>query len=145
IEYRRQHGAAADWRESLASGRPAVMYFWYRQSPRLLAVTTLSDVDRPFGGLTPDNPPPTVPGMVTVFLDLQGRLLEFQSVPPRRGTPALADNQPDWDALFRAAGLDRQKFKEVTSAWRPPVSADQRVAWEGAWPERPESAIRVEA
>src|SRR5207253_2881186 len=99
----------------------------------------------PFGAVTPDNPPPTVPGMATVVLDPVGRLLEFRAEPPREGAPPGPNDRPDWDTLFAAAGLEPRQFQAVTPHWRPPVFADQRSAWAGAWPDRPGSEVRVEA
>jgi len=52
----------------VSTGRPAALYFWYRQSPRYLVPVHQNNVRA-----TPDDPPPTVSGMVNVSLDTLGR------------------------------------------------------------------------
>jgi hypothetical protein len=64
-------------------------------------------------------------------------------VPPAEVGPGPAE--ADWGALFRAAGLERQRFEEAPPEWAPPVYGDERAAWVGVYPERPEIALRVEA
>ncbi len=124
--------------EKLAVGRPAAMYFWYRQSPRLLV---------PFNGrtATSQDPPPRITGMVSLLVDTQGRLLEFLAVPPQYDEsqdPALA---PDWGEVFNEAGLDMANFKSTDPKWITTVHSDKRAAWEGVYPEAPDVALRVEA
>jgi len=125
----------------LRNSQPSGVRFGYRQSPRLL--------ERQSNGSIWDwlsDPPPTFPGMVEVRLDTQGRLLSFSAVPPQKveagEVPVV---EPDWAPLFSAAGFDRQAFKPVDPVWVPPVYADRRAAWEGVYPEAPETSIRVEA
>jgi serine/threonine-protein kinase len=141
---RERDGSARRW-HGLESGRPAVMYFWYRQSPQPLAQKSASlgvGFEGVPGRVTPADPPPTSPGMVSAYLDFQGRLIGFLAAPAETGAgPA----PPDWDLLFREAGLDRKQFEEVAPAGAPPVYADARAAWTGVYPERPEIALRVEA
>ena len=124
----------------LGNAQPAGVRFAYRQSPRLL-VRRWAKI-----GHWLDDPPPTLPGMVEVRLDLEGRLLSFSAVPPRRvdagEVPAI---EPDWAPLFAAAGFDRRALTPVDPVWLPPVYADRRAAWEGVYPEAPETSIRVEA
>ncbi len=136
-----------DW---LPSGRPAAVYFWYRQSPEPLAASLRAGSLFP-GEVTPADPPLTVPGMATVLLDPKGRLLELHAVP----APAAPDDPPppaDWAAaLLREARLDPGLLTEVEPAGVPEVYCDRRKAWEGAYPpdrQRPGRApvpIRVEA
>jgi serine/threonine-protein kinase len=145
VEHQRRQPPSPERWQSLATGRPAAMYFWYRQSPRLLVVNSRLNFRWPFGAVTPDDPPPTVSGMATVWLDPVGRLLEFRAVPPRAGAPPGPEDRPDWDTLFAAAELEPRQFQAVTPKWRPSVFADQRSAWAGAWPDRPGSEVRIEA
>jgi hypothetical protein len=51
----------------------------------------------------------------------------------------------DWAPLFQAAALSRADFAETTPGRTPPVYADERAAWEGPMPQRPEVTLRVEA
>ncbi|MFC1596445.1 protein kinase [Planctomycetota bacterium] len=130
--------------DKLETGRPAVMYLWYRESPE-----GLSPVDSFLpGGLrastvTFDAPPPLVPGMVSVRLDLQGRLLELHAVPREMARPAEAPEDPDWPKLFEFAGLDLAEFTATEPRWLPPVYADTRVAWEGRAADA-DKPVRVE-
>jgi predicted Ser/Thr protein kinase len=61
--------------EDLKDGQPAVIIYWYRQSPSYLGGFDL--FRDPW-----INPPPIVSGMTGVKLDTCGRLLEFYTVPP---------------------------------------------------------------
>jgi serine/threonine-protein kinase len=145
VEYYR-HVAANDQRMSrwdgLKAGQPALIQFWYRQSPRPLA---------PQAGLrvTAEDPARQLySGMADVRLDTEGRLIELQVVPPEvdaQGAAAPATDAPDWAPLFAEAGLDPSRFKPAEPRWVPPVFADRRVAWEGAFPLAADTPLRVEA
>jgi serine/threonine-protein kinase len=121
--------------------RPPAIRFWYRQSPRTLMSTSSS------GRVSPNNPPVWISGMAGVFLDMQGRLDEFYVVTPQ--VDDVSDGQtiptPSWSLLLDRAELDEAMLTPVAPKWRPPFSVDQRVAWEGVYPEAPEVPIRVEA
>jgi hypothetical protein len=123
---------------ALRTVRPETFFQWHRTSPRLLV---------PFGQenqVSRTNPPLTTAGMTMVAVDANGRLSEFIAVPD----PLQADGSPpatDWSKLFAAAGLPVDAFKSVEPRVRPPVYADERRAWEGPLPDRPEHTIRVEA
>jgi hypothetical protein len=130
----------ARW-DGLATGRPAAVYFWYRQSPRYMVQTQ-------FWGpptLSLTDPPEVLSGMAHVALDLRGRLTEFVAVPPQRDDSKGLWPEPDWSDLFTEAGLDLAKFTVTDARWTPSVYADVRAAWEGALPENPSIPIRVEA
>src|SRR5207244_7761195 len=91
-------------------------------------------------------PPPIVPGMVTVCLDLKGRLIEFRAVPPLTAEPAKGPaTAPDWKRIFAQAELDFARVTPATACWNPPLHSDERVARQGVYPERPEIPIHVEA
>ena len=133
----------ARWR-ALATSQPPALLFWHRQSPRRLT---------PIGGaniVTPLNPPPTRSGMVSLTLDKTGRLVSLLAVPaqsetsqgaPAASTPASAN----WIALFAEAGLPIAQFTLVEPRWIPPIFADAKAAWEGAYPDRLDVPIRIEA
>ena len=83
--------------------------------------------------------------MLRIELDMQGRLLAFEAVPPQVERDAAPAPPPDWTALFAAAGLDLARLTPAQPQWTPLVACDARAAWTGAWPEAPEIPIRVEA
>jgi serine/threonine-protein kinase len=125
--------------DRLKTGQPALLYFWYRQSPQPLEPQSTARV-------TQDDPPPQqLSGMANVRLDTLGRLIEFQAVPPQVEEAADASAVPDWAALFREAGLDVSKFTQAAPRWTPPLYADARAAWEGVFPQQTETPLRVEA
>jgi len=96
----------------------------------------------PYGDVTPQNPPPTDPGMVHVVLDGAGRLRQFQGNPYKDAqalTPPVAP-----DAVFHAAGLDISKFTEVPAAFVPSGAADQARSWKGPHPGMPGVNLTVD-
>ena len=131
------------WR-TLGASQPPALLFWYRQGPRRLV---------PVGGaniVTRVNPPSTRSGMLSLTLDRTGRLVSLLAVPaqiqpPDDGAGASTSPAADWKALFTEAGLPLAQFSPVTPRWIPPIFADARSAWQGAYPERPDVPIRIEA
>lgn len=118
---------------------PGPYRFWYRESPRYFE--TFEDVEV-------DKPALDVSGMTSVYLDMKGRLHWFIGVPPQREPqlpPGGQPPKPDWSVPFVAAGLDLANFRPATSTWVPLHAYDERAAWEGADPARPEIKIHVEA
>ena len=116
--------------------------FWYRTSPRDL---------EPSGPLWRpgfDDPPMNITNMQMVVTDIAGHLTQFTRVPPQRedaqqlGTPAPAMN---WKVFFDLAGLDMSAFTPVPSTWVPNTYADERRAWEGPMPGRPDITLHADA
>ncbi|HEY7475181.1 MAG TPA: serine/threonine-protein kinase [Vicinamibacterales bacterium] len=120
---------------TLRTGRPSAVVFWYRSSPRTLV--PYDDTD----SVSLSDPPLITRGMVRIDLDTEGRLLQFLAVPSLKSEPATLD----WDVLFKAAGLDRSRFKDAQPAVLPRTYADEWKAWTGAFPEAPDLPIRIEA
>ncbi len=143
LQYAREKGEGAAVRDRLRTGRPPVLLFWYRSSPRQMVPTGSND------NVSTTDPPFTVTNMRTIVLDSQGRLVEFHAVPPQleesAGTPASSPPAPDWSKLFELAALSQSEFHPVSPQWTPPVYADQRGGWEGPMPGWPEQKLRVEA
>jgi hypothetical protein len=133
-----------DWDRALP-GRPPVVYFWYRTSPRRLVVTDLAN-----GFMTPGvvwiwTPAATLAGMANVGLDAHGRLNFLQVLPPEvEEAPPKDAGLPDWDALFAAADLDRARFQPAEPEWTSLAAADARVAWTGTTPGA-DIPLRIEA
>jgi serine/threonine-protein kinase len=139
--YRQSKGvkSAAEWDRVLA-GRPSVLTYWYRQSPRPLepwSIYTSARVDL-------SDPFPSVSGMADVTMDVEGRLHKFNTLPPQVDeTPAGA--VADFAPLFAAAELDMSKFQPADPQWTPLFPIDQRAAWTGVLPSSGDLPIRVEA
>jgi hypothetical protein len=129
--------SASRW-DSLESGAFPTLRFWYRTSPRELN-TIGSEWSPAFS-----DPPMTVSNMLELVLDTQGRLTQFTAVPPQVDDPHPAP-PVEWTRLFEAAGLDLKTFHPAPLLWVPNVYADERMAWEGPLPGRPDIQLRVES
>jgi serine/threonine-protein kinase len=116
--------------------------FWYRTSPRDLEPLSISWR----AGF--DDPPLIITNMRLVVTDIAGHLTQFTNVPPQL-EDAQNTNSPgasmDWTVFFDAAGLDLRTFKPVPSTWVPNTYADERKAWEGPMPGRPEITLHADA
>jgi serine/threonine-protein kinase len=124
----------------LRAGQPAGIRFWYRQSPRYLE--PLNDV----GEVTTSNPPMATSGMVRVYLDPQGRLVQFDAVPEQvEKDPPASSPVENWTPLLTAAGIDLGRFGPAAPSWLPLSPFDARAAWTGSFAHAPDVPIRVEA
>ncbi len=102
-------------RDALSTGRPAALVFWYRTSPRTLVPA--SDTDR----VSTSDPPMTEAGMRSLRLDTEGRLIQFQAIPPETDSaPPAGSPKADWERVFALTDLERADFKEVAPGWTPP-------------------------
>src|SRR5262249_46242559 len=141
LRYIDEHDRSPTRWHTLASSQPPALLFWHRHSPQTMV---------PIGGaniVTQVNPPATRSGMVSLTLDRTGRLVSLLAVPPQidesRAASASATS-PDWRSLFEQAGLPVDRFSSVPSQWIPPVFADARSAWTGAYPDRPDVPLGIE-
>jgi predicted Ser/Thr protein kinase len=132
--------SSARWEHRLGRMQPSAILFWYRQSPRPLVPEAF-----PLGTVDPGDPPPIVSGMVSVVLDPQGRLVQFDAAPPQIDTASAEVSPPDWKPLFDAAGLDISRFSAATPQWTPLGICDARAAWTGVLSSGPSSPVHVEA
>jgi serine/threonine protein kinase len=130
VSYLREKPEPRRWDEWLAAEAPIMAD--YRESPSALEAL-------PFGYVDSINPPPLTPGMVNEQIDGHGLLRGFSAV-PYEGEPAPIDT----DAVFRAAGLDRNSFTETAPQMLPRHAADQVNAWKGAHPKIPDTPLTVE-
>src|SRR5262245_56621239 len=120
---------------------PRGMRFWYRESPVPLERMFFAIVINP--QVSPSDPAMLYSGETRVWLDRDGRLLEFTAVPPQR-TDSELPADTDWSALFRAAGFDADGWVPSAPQWSPAFFADRQVAWVPR--ERSATAaVRVEA
>ncbi|MEK6337337.1 MAG: protein kinase [Acidobacteriota bacterium] len=140
--------AGVQW-QLIKTGQPLAIYLWFRQSPRYL-------VPHGSASVSASDPPLDVSGMTNIALDVRGRLVRFDHLPPQveeSGSPVIspdlnaqaARTTTDWSPLFTAAGLNSTSFKTAPPKWVPAMFADERVAWEGPHPDHPEIPIRIEA
>jgi serine/threonine-protein kinase len=128
------------WRQ-IGDARPPALLFWYRQGSRRLD---------PIGGatiVTRVNPPETQSGMLSLLLDRSGRLVSLLAVPVSNSDPDghASPAATDWSRLFSEAGLPIERFSSVTPRSIPPIYGDARAAWTGAYPERLDVPITIEA
>jgi tRNA A-37 threonylcarbamoyl transferase component Bud32 len=131
VPYLRKLPGARQWATWFASEAPIRAI--YRESPQpLIAI--------PDGRVTRGYPPMALPGMVTVTLDGNGRLLQFIGVPSAGA--AAAPIAPE--EVFRAARLDITAFHEVTPAFIPEHASDTVRAWQGPHPDLPGTTLTVE-
>ena len=138
LRYIREHDTSPTRWNRLATGQPSALRFWYRQSPRYLVPFNWDRV-------TTEDPPPTVSGMVLMSVDTQGRLFYFDAVPPQLDQVQSKAAPPDWSLLFNEAGLNFADFQPTQSQWTPPYAYDERIAWNGTYPNVPDLPIRIEA
>ncbi len=133
--------SATRW-DALSNPYFPTLRFWYRTSPR--------DLEPSIAQWRPqfDDPPMNITNMRLVVTDIAGHLTQFSMVPPQledsRDTTAAAP-QMDWTVFFDAAGLDMSTFKPVPSRWVPNSYADERKAWEGPMPGRPDITLHADA
>jgi serine/threonine-protein kinase len=135
----RQKPPAERW-TALSTGRLPTVLYWLRTSPRPLVPHVASN----WPSMSSD-PPLTVTGMTLTLLDTEGRLLEFNAVPPQRDSAGSPPPAPDWTTLFTLAELPPDRFRPATPEWMPRTFADTRAAWIGDLPELPGVPLRVEA
>lgn len=116
----------------LRAGQPAGTLWLYRQSPRALAPVRSNVL-----------PPVDVPCMVTMCFGPNGDLVSFHAMPSDE-PPAPERPRISWGILFSSAGLNSTQFRRVTPLGLPASRADERLAWEGAFPNQ-HVPLRVEA
>jgi hypothetical protein len=140
IQHVRQNDQSVGRWGVLSEGTPPVLQFWFRQSPQPI-VSWL-----PGGSVYWHKPAQDVTDMAGVTYDMSGRLLRFYAIPPQLESDLAGPApSPDWSRFFTEARLDPGVFREVSPRWTPLFHTDLRVAWEGAWPERKDLPVRIEA
>jgi serine/threonine-protein kinase len=121
--------------EQWLSWEPAIDAI-YRESPLPMLAEPEADVDR-------EHPPLNLPGMTSLVLDGNGRLLQFAAVPLVGDVEATPPAAPD--AVFRAARLDMAAFQETPPVTVPATPFDRRMVWTGPHPHIPRTQLQVEA
>ncbi len=121
----------------IASHRPALIHFWYRQHRGAFAAG-----DGQYGRPTEMSPSNSEPGMIRVDLDAMGRLLRLE-VQPWETNAAAGD--VNWSNLFEAAGLDMAAFAVVKDDVVPPMAVDAQIAWRGSYSQAWGQPVTVHA
>jgi predicted Ser/Thr protein kinase len=101
---------------------PAKQY-WRRWSPKRFDT---ENIHQPKAVL--DDPPQAYPGSGTVLLDMQGRLLALEALPPP-GADSLAPRSPNWTAVLESAGRDPARAVAVPPPAAFIAHADTIAAW----------------
>jgi serine/threonine-protein kinase len=129
------------YRAQIERGRPAPIYFAYRQSPQYLIPRT------PLGNIAQDedDPPQNLSGMVGMRLDPQGRLIQFRAVPPQLDSGNPPTRGMDWSKLFEASGLEPSRWTTAEPREIPLFAFDERAAWTGVYSDAPSTPLRIEA
>jgi len=144
VKYARQNDKPLPNWDDLLKKSPPILRYWYRSSPQPMVATDYRESSLTPGIVTENDPPLTTSGMVRVVLDLDGRLISFETIPPQREDKPEGVKPVDWNPLFAAAGLDPKVLTSAEPLWNSLSSSDTKVAWTGVWPgsTRP---LRVEA
>jgi serine/threonine protein kinase len=153
LSYLTRSGAPrVDWKRTLLQ-RPLMLEFWYRQSSSEMLPLGWHSVLLTPGIVNQLDPPPIEPGMVTLWMDAEGRLQWLQVIPPEAEPGALSafatqgqdipqaapaespSTNVDWNPLFSAAGIDPTQLHPSTPKWLSLAAFDTRAAWDGTWPQ----------
>jgi len=139
LRYRALHEASPQRVRELATAEQGPTIFWYRQSPQQMVPVA------PIGDVSQDDPPMNVPGMVLVVLSSSGKLIKFHAIPPQVEDTKGRSPDPDWGALFAAAGLDMKRFTVSEPKILPLVPFDARAEWNGTTAQDPATTLHVTA
>jgi serine/threonine-protein kinase len=144
VNYIREHDKTPTRWNVLSTDRPGPVVFWYRESPREMRPSGFFSSSGA-GRVMQFDPPMDVVGMLSVVVDMHGRLVHFEAVPPQHDSPASEAPSPDWSVLFAAAGLDSARFHPAAPEWTPLAWGDARAAWTGSFAGQESLSVRVEA
>jgi len=124
------------------------LVFWYRQSPEKLVPSAVGNVMLGAARVTPSDPAPGTPGMVSVVLDLSGRLLLFAATPGLVSFGEEAASVPErdqWNAFLERALPNRDELVAEEPGAESLFRTDQRLAWRAPHADGGEIAFHVEA
>jgi DNA-binding winged helix-turn-helix (wHTH) protein len=126
-------------RRNFGAQHPPAVFFWIRESHHYLVNFASISAPKHFER---DN---LEPGMLEMLLDSEGRLMEFQTLPPQGQHAGGGQKREfDWARLFLAAGLDSRRFTRVEPMIHPQGTYDTQAAWTGSWETNPQDLLRVE-
>ncbi|WP_263409742.1 serine/threonine-protein kinase [Terriglobus tenax] len=141
-----QNGSIADyWKNDprkIASASEGPLLLTYRTYSNSLLPIQLSPRNLP----TQTDPAANRPGMVSIDVDSNGRLIRLVNMPDQEELNAQHQARPtDWNAAFAAAGLDPKLMHEVTPTITPPVAMNEQKEWAGTYPGHPDTPISFTA
>ena len=121
------------------------LLFWYRWSEEHLVPSTAANVLFAGAQVLINDPPAISPGMVTLALHPDGRLLFFAgNLTARSGTATRAPPKM-WELFLKHAGVDAGALQPSDPVMLPSFYADSRLAWIGTSSSSEYDRIRVEA
>ncbi|PYU45396.1 MAG: hypothetical protein DMG54_06310 [Acidobacteria bacterium] len=144
LDYLQDHDKTENRWAPLQDGRPPSLAFWYRQSPREMRPERFYS-STGAGEVTRTDPGMNLPGMVSVILDMRGRLLHLEVVPPQKDSPIQSIPSTNWPALFALAGVDVSAYHSAEPEWMPLAWSDSRAAWLGTVAGHADISERIEA
>jgi len=139
----RRKGATPERLDLVRQGRTPAVAYWWRGSASTLVPSSQTGIGIG-GNVSLDDPPRTTPGMISLRIDTLGRLTWLDVVPDPVGDTQTSA-QYAWPRLFELMGLEIAEFTSVPPRLTPHHFADERVAWEGAFPEDTGASLRIEA
>ena len=125
LHYREAKKMPSPKGQPITGSNPGALSFSYRESPLSLVASNA-------GLVSMSDPPLETSGMVYVKLDSVGRLETFRAVPNQMENGVTAP-EPDWRAMFQAAGVNADAFKPASPKWLPPEPFDVQHGWEGTF------------
>ena len=145
FDWLRREQATPTRLDLVTQGRTSVVSYWWRSSPSTLVPVGQTGAQVQIGGsVSLSDPPRTTPGMLSLQLDTLGRLTWLDVVPDPVGE-ARGSTAFEWPRLFELMGLEMVEFRSVPPRLTPDRYADERVAWQGAFPEDAGTSLRIEA
>jgi len=112
--------------QPISGATPGALSYVYRQSPEPLVPHNVG------ARMQWTDPAPVTSGMVWVIFDSVGRLRQFYAVPYQNEAPT-PNQEPNWQAMFQAAGLDIASFKPEAPPWLSPEPFDVQHGWGGTY------------
>lgn len=137
LSFADQQDKPREWFDRLGKGQPFGYSYHYRQSPGRMVPSGLQK------RISAENPPMTTPGMVSIRLDVTGRLVSFKAVPPAQLPSGGSSGSTDWNAVFSEAGLELKDFETIEPEVVPSFHSDEIRRWKGTLPDFPDVPVRI--
>ncbi len=136
-------------RTVFADDSSGAVQFWYRQHCRFLVPIRSSIVGDVIGArVTPADPPLIEPGMVSMTLTPNGRVVAFIALVNQRPPNAMekqADSETDWSPVFELTGINESYLTPKVADIFPPTGWTERRAWRIESKDENHPAFRLSA